>query len=69
MHLKRLENVGIVTNKMELSEDGKAMNFYELVPFAFTLTPEFITEKISTLTIKQTNSPTEDNKNNGKEEE
>lgn len=53
MHLKRLESAGLVTSKMELSEDGKAMNFYQLVPFSFPLSPEYIAERISTLTIKQ----------------
>jgi DNA-binding transcriptional ArsR family regulator len=33
MHLKRLETAGLVTSRMELSEDGKAMNFFEVTPF------------------------------------
>ena len=28
---------------IEVSEDGKAMKFYEVTPFALTLTPETIT--------------------------
>lgn len=54
MHLKRLENAGLVTGKMELSEDGKAMNFYEVTPFAFHLSPESIAEAANTLTVKKT---------------
>jgi len=58
MHLKRLENAGLVTSKMELSDDGKAMNYYEVTPFAFHLSPENIAEAIKTLTIKKTGGTT-----------
>ncbi|NLF46449.1 MAG: winged helix-turn-helix transcriptional regulator [Syntrophomonadaceae bacterium] len=54
MHLKRLENAGLVTSKMELSEDGKAMNYYEALPFLLHLSPENISEAVKTLTIKKT---------------
>jgi len=54
MHLKRLENAGLVTRKMELSEDGKAMNYYEALPFLLHLSPENISEAVKTLTIKKT---------------
>jgi len=53
MHLKRLETAGLVTSKIELSEDGKAMNYFELVPFELKLTPELIAESVKTLTIKK----------------
>lgn len=56
MHLKRLESAGLVSSKMELSEDGKAMNYFELVPFKLKLTPEFIAEAEKTLTIKKAGS-------------
>jgi DNA-binding transcriptional ArsR family regulator len=39
VHLKRLQSAGLVRSHIELSEDGKAMNFYELVPFHLELTP------------------------------
>ncbi len=54
MHLKRLEEAGLVKSQMELSEDGKAMNFYELVPFAIMLDIEHITEAVKSLTFKKT---------------
>jgi len=54
MHLKRLESAGLVTSKMEISEDGKAMNYFELVPFELKLTPNLIAEAVKTLTIKKT---------------
>lgn len=42
MHLKRLEAAGLVKGSLELSEDGKAMKYYEVEPFAYELTPDFI---------------------------
>jgi DNA-binding transcriptional ArsR family regulator len=53
MHLKRLEAAELVSSKMELSDDGKAMNYYELTPFALHLNPESIAEAVKTLTIKK----------------
>lgn len=50
MHLKRLEAAGLVSSELEVSEDGKAMNFYELKPLDLRLTPELIAEAVRTLT-------------------
>ena len=33
MHLERLEKAGLVTGRLELSPDGKAMKYFELAPF------------------------------------
>jgi DNA-binding transcriptional ArsR family regulator len=49
MHLKRLEAVGLISGSLELSEEGKAMKYYEVVPFVLHLTPEFITEMAQSL--------------------
>jgi DNA-binding transcriptional ArsR family regulator len=46
MHLDRLEKAGLITGHLELSEDGKAMKYFELVPFDLHLTPEKITEAV-----------------------
>jgi DNA-binding transcriptional ArsR family regulator len=43
MHLDRLEKAGLVAGELELSEDGKAMKYFELAPFEFRLTAETIT--------------------------
>lgn len=43
MHLDRLEKAGFVTGTLELSSDGKAMKYFELVPFELNLTVETIT--------------------------
>lgn len=60
MHLKRLENAGLVTSKLELSEDGKSMNFYEVAPFYVLLNPESISQAAKTLTLKK--NDTDNNK-------
>ena len=43
MHLDKLEKAGLVTGHLELSEDGKAMKYFELAPFELRLTAETIT--------------------------
>ena len=43
LHLQKLEAAGLVRSSLELSDDGKAMRFFELEPFAITVTPESIT--------------------------
>jgi DNA-binding transcriptional ArsR family regulator len=49
MHLQRLEAAGLVKGHLELSDDGKAMKFFEVTPFAIDLTPELVVEAASTL--------------------
>ncbi|MDA3129426.1 ArsR/SmtB family transcription factor [Aliibacillus thermotolerans] len=53
MHLQKLEKAGMVKTEMEVSEDGKAMKYYELEPFDFHITQDFIKEAVKTLTIKK----------------
>jgi DNA-binding transcriptional ArsR family regulator len=43
MHLDRLEKAGLITGHLELSDDGKAMKYFELAPFELRLTAETIT--------------------------
>lgn len=50
VHLKRLEAVGLVTARIEVSDDGKAMKFYEVSPFELHLTPRTLTAAARTLT-------------------
>ena len=50
MHLQRLEAAGLVIGSLELSEDGKAMKYYEIAPFSLRLTPETVAEAARTLT-------------------
>lgn len=51
VHLKKLEAAGLVASALEVSEDGKAMNYYEVVPFAVHLTPETLERASATLTV------------------
>lgn len=52
MHLKKMEKAGIVKSTLELSDDGKAMKYYELVPFDLPLNQEMIAKAAESLTIK-----------------
>ena len=49
VHLRKLEAAALVTSAIEVSDDGRAMKFYEVTPFAFQLTPETITAAARTL--------------------
>lgn len=51
LHLQRLEAAGLVRGTLELSGDGKAMKYFEVVPFSVTLTPERIVIAMETLTL------------------
>jgi DNA-binding transcriptional ArsR family regulator len=54
LHLQKLEEAGLVTSALELSPDGKALNFFEVTPFAVELTPAAIAESSKTLAAPQT---------------
>jgi ArsR family transcriptional regulator len=49
MHLQRLEAAGVLTSTFELGADGKAMKYFEVIPFAVELTPERIAAAARTL--------------------
>ena len=51
MHLKRLENAGLVTSNLELSDDGKAMRYYQISEFDLRLSPKVIS------TLAKTSGP------------
>ena len=46
MHLDRLEKAGLVVGQLELSEDGKAMKYFELAPFDVRLTAQAVAEAV-----------------------
>jgi predicted transcriptional regulator len=52
LHLQKLEEAGLVTSRLELSSDGKALNYYEVSDFAFLLTPAAIAAAAQSLTTK-----------------
>jgi predicted transcriptional regulator len=49
VHLRKLEAAGLVSAAIEVSDDGKAMKFYEVAPFALQLTPDTIMVAARTL--------------------
>ena len=53
MHLQRLEAAGLVSGQLELSEEGKAMKFFEVQPFDISLTPEAVAAAARTLTPEE----------------
>jgi DNA-binding transcriptional ArsR family regulator len=52
LHLQKLEDAALVTSQLELSQDGKALNYFEVRSFDFALTPAAIAEAAKSLTAK-----------------
>ena len=50
MHLQRLEAAGLIVGSLELSDDGKAMKYYEVADFDLHLTAAALAEAAQTLT-------------------
>lgn len=49
MHLQKLQAAGLVSGSLELSEEGKAMKYFEVERFVLTLSAERIAEAVRTL--------------------
>ncbi len=49
LHLQKLEEAGLVKSQLELSHDGKALNYFEVSNFRFDLSPAAIAEAVKTL--------------------
>ena len=49
LHLRKLEEAGLVMSQLELSDDGKALNFFELSNFCFELSPAAIAHAVKSL--------------------
>lgn len=49
LHLQKLQAAGLVSSQLELSDDGKALNYFEVSDFALHLTPAAISELAATL--------------------
>ena len=52
LHLQKLQEAGLVTSKLELSSDGKALNFFEVTNFSLELSPTKIVAAVKTLSTK-----------------
>ena len=50
MHLQRLEAAGLVVGTLELSDDGKAMKYFEVADIDLHLTAESLAAAAATLT-------------------
>lgn len=57
LHLKKLEEAGLIISEHELAEDGKARNYFEAAPFDIALTAAAIAEAAKTLTTNPDNQP------------
>ena len=49
LHLQKLQDAGLVTSKLEISSDGKALNYFEVTGFDIELTPAAIVKAVKTL--------------------
>ncbi|WP_292698944.1 winged helix-turn-helix domain-containing protein [Microbacterium sp. 69-10] len=47
MHLTKLEEAGFVAGRLELSEEGKAHKYFELLPFELVISTETIVDAIA----------------------
>ena len=54
LHLQKLEEAGLVTSKLELSSDGKALNYFEVANFDLEVTPQAIVKIAKSLTATST---------------
>ncbi len=57
LHLRKLEAAGLVSATLELSEDGKAMKFYEVKPFLVEVSPDAIATAVPTLSTSTPGTP------------
>ncbi|MFI5836571.1 ArsR/SmtB family transcription factor [Micromonospora sp. NPDC051300] len=64
VHLRKLEGAGLVTSTLKLSDEGKAMKFYEVTNFSLQLDPSVIATASKTLS-GLTEEPGQAEKGNG----
>ncbi|GHD43641.1 ArsR family transcriptional regulator [Mycetocola manganoxydans] len=50
MHLTKLEEAGFVAGHLEMSPDGKALKYFELVPFTLTLDAQTLVDAVAQTT-------------------
>jgi predicted transcriptional regulator len=50
LHLQKLEAAGLIRSKMEISEDGKALNYFEVADFSIHLDAKLISHLARTIT-------------------
>ena len=57
LHLQKLEEAGLVRSQLELSNDGKALNYFEVTDFDLRLDPAAITEAAKSLSKPSRSDP------------
>ena len=50
LHLQKLQEAGLVSSRLELSADGKALNYFEVVDFLLELSPAAVARAAASLT-------------------
>lgn len=56
MHLQKLEAAGLIKGALEVSEDGRAMKYFDVTPFSIRLTPRSVAEIANTITTEGENN-------------
>ncbi|MDQ0155761.1 ArsR/SmtB family transcription factor [Robertmurraya andreesenii] len=56
LHLQKLEQANLIVGQHEVSESGKAMKYYEVIPFHVPLTADLIMGANKTLTMPEKKS-------------
>lgn len=55
LHLEKLEAAGLVSGELSLSDDGKALKWFEVCDFELTLSPETIATAAASITDTEEN--------------
>lgn len=56
LHLQRLEAAGLVRSRLELSSEGKALNYFELTEFGFEINPSTVAQAAKSLSPQSTHA-------------
>ena len=51
LHLQKLEEAGLLKSQLELSQDGKALKFFELTDFDLRLNPQAVCHAARSLRV------------------
>lgn len=55
LHLRKLQEAGLVRSRLELSKDSKSLNYFEVTEFYYEISPSTIAEAVKSLTVPDTN--------------
>ncbi|MGN5630508.1 ArsR/SmtB family transcription factor [Streptomyces sp. AC154] len=61
MHLERLEKAGLVVGALELSDDGKALKYFELTPFELRLNVQTILDALQSDSLQPDETQADEN--------